>query len=625
MVATIISAVRVAALVAILTAVLLVAVAATERFRYATNLVGFAIPAVSGVTAASTFCFVMSRQWWVVVWLLTAALAGWSALEHITHTYPRRAITHLLRERLATVLGNDWSGLVTVNFDEANTAESVATTLPAKIVPSDIAPRLRTVLGETLSGTWTVSAKGVAIDAKLQVVEPDPPAVKNLKDILFSPKAFTTRASIPRSGLSTDPETGAISGFTVKYDPDIANDLVLGQRRRRIEDLIRERLDAGPGTWVFEWNKMERTFVVRRSVFESKIYHRPNLDQRFVTRSEVVDNYPRIRLPLGIDEFGQRVEWALVGKGTPHGVIMGATGAGKSSQLHTILTGAAEAGVCVITADFKCDTEYDGFRDWPNMHLVAQDTYSCLRAISYVEELMVQRKRGGRVPQGAPASGVPILFIVDEYAVFSEKLRNEIWPEFRSKEDAKQLPSTPPSITSMGALYREGRSMGIHILSAIQRATANYFDAEFKHNAPLKIQVGNVDGTTSQNFWDDFDIGQTVPVQSPGRALVKSPQGFVHYQGFFTPDPAKASSPDEVACLEALMPQSRLYSRALFDMPDATTIELWDQIASAPLVSASERPDLDPLSEHYNARRIVRRDTISGVIDATSMQFKTAT
>lgn len=620
MAGVVLSCLRVGALVAILTAALLVAVAASERFRHAANLIGFAIPAVSGVTAASTFCFVMSRQWWVVVWLSTAAVAGWSALERLTHTYPRRAITHLLRERLGTVLGSDWSGLVTVNFDDANSAQSVATTLPAKIVPSDIAPRLRTVLGETLSGTWTVSAKGTAIDAKRQVVEPDPPALKNLKDILFSPKAFTTRASIPRKTFNLDPETGEITSFAVKYDPDIANDLVLGQRRRRIEDLIRERLDAGAGTWVFDWKPVERTFNVRRSVFESKIYHRPNPAQRFVTRSEVVENYPRIRLPLGIDEFGKRVEWALVGKGTPHGVIMGATGAGKSSQLHTILTGAAEAGVCVITADFKCDTEYDGFRDWPNMHLVAQDTYACLRAIAYVEELMVQRKRGGRAPQGAPASGVPILFIVDEYAVFSEKLRNEIWPEFR-KEDSK-LPSTPPSITSMGSLYREGRSVGIHILTAIQRATANYLDAEFKHNAPLKIQVGNVDGTTSQNFWDDFDIGKTVPVQSPGRALVKSPQGFVHYQGFYTPDPAKASSPEDMACLEALMPQSRLYSRALFDLPDATEIELWDQIVSAPLVSASERPDLDPLSEHYNARRIVRRDTISDVIDASSMQFK---
>lgn len=621
MVGVVLSSLRVAALVAILTAVLLVAVAATERFRHAANLVGFAIPAVSGVTVASTFCFVMSRQWWVVVWLLTAALAAWSALEHITHTYPRRAVTHLLRERLATVLGSDWSGLVTVNFDEANTAESAATTLPAKIVPSDIAPRLRTVLGETLSGSWTVSAKGTAIEARRQIIEPDPPALKNLKDILFSPKAFTNRASVPRKQFNVDAETGEITSFTVKYDPDIANDLVLGQRRRRIEDLIRERLDAGAGTWVFDWNPVERTFNVRRSVFESKIYHRPNPAQRFVTRSEVIDNYPHIRLPLGIDEFGQRVEWSLVGKGTPHGVIMGATGAGKSSQLHTILTGAAEAGVCVIVADFKCDTEYDGFRDWPNMHLVAQDTYACLRAISYVEELMTQRKRGGKTPKGAPGAGVPILFIVDEYAVFSEKLRSEIWPEFRGKSDSP-LPSTPPSITSMGSLYREGRSMGIHILSAIQRATANYFDAEFKHNAPLKIQVGNVDGTTSQNFWDDFDIGQTVPVQSPGRALVKSPQGFVHYQGFYTPDPAKASSADELACLEALMPSTRLYSRALFDMPDATVIDLWDQVASAPLVSASERPDLDPLSERYNARRIVRRDTISGVIDATSMQFK---
>ena len=620
MMSAIVTAGVVAVVVAVLTVALLVAILATEKFRYANQFVGFAATITLAVTAAVTLGYVLARPWWVVIWLMCAATALWSVLGHITRTYPRRELTSLARERLRTILGPDWSGQLSMTFDDSNTATSAATTLPAKLIPSDITPRLRAVLTETLSGTWTVSSKGTAIQAKRQVTEPDPPALKNLKDILFSPKAFTARASIPRNKLGLDPDTGAITAFTVKYDADIANDLVLGQRRRRIEDLIRERLDAGPGSWVFDWKPVDRTFDVRRSVFESKIFHRSNPAQRFITRPEVVENYPRIRLPLGVDEFGDRVEWALVGKGTPHGVIMGATGAGKSSQLHTILTGATEAGVCVIVADFKCDTEYDGFRTWPNVHVVAQDTYSCLRVIAYVEELMVQRKSGGKAPKGAPTAGVPILFIVDEYAVFSEKLRNEIWPEFRSADS--KLPSTPPSITSMGALYREGRSMGIHILSAIQRATANYFDAEFKHNAPLKIQVGPVDGTTSQNFWDDFDIGKSVPAQTPGRALIKGPEGFVQYQGFYTPDPAKASSAEDLECLQGLMPGSRLYSRALFDMPDATGIEHWDQIVSAPLVSASERPDLDPLSEDYDARRTLRRDTISGVIDATSMQFR---
>lgn len=614
----------VAAVVAALTAALQVALLATEKFRYGNQYAGHAATATFGITAAVTASYALARPWWILIWLICAAAAMWSGIGHLTRTYPRAVVTNLMRERLRTILGADWNGYVSMTFTDDNLAETVSITLPAKVIPSDITPRMRTVLSETLTGTWTVSSKGTSINARRQIVEPDPPAVKNLKDILLSAKAFTSRAKIPPKLLKLDPDTGVVTGFTVHYDSDTATDLVLGQRRRRIEDLIRQRLDAGVGSWVFTWNSVERTCQVRRSVFKSKILHVPNAAQRFTTRPEVIDNYPRMRLPLGVDEFGTPVEWQLVGKGIPHGVIIGATGAGKSSQLHTILTGAAGAGMCIIIADFKMGEEYDGFRDWPNVHLVAQDTYSCLRAISYVEELMHQRKKGGKSPKHAPAAGVPILFILDEYAVFSEKLRNEIWPEFRNSSEDK-LPPTPPSITSMGSLYREGRSFGVHTLSALQRATANYFDAEFKHNAPLKIQVGHIDGTSSQNFWDDFDIGQSVPEQTPGRALIKGPEGFIPYQGFYTPDPGKALSSEEQACLQALLPESRLYNRALFDMPDANDIESWDQIASAPLVSASERPDLDPLSEDYNTRRTLRRDTISGVIDAASMQFHSGT
>lgn len=614
----------VAAVVAALTAALQFALLATEKFRYGNQYAGYAATVTLGTTAAVTTSYALARPWWILIWLICAAAAMWTGIGHLTRTYPRAVVTNLMRERLRTILGADWNGFVAMTFTDDNRAETVSITLPAKVIPSDITPRMRTVLSETLTGTWTVSSKGTSINARRQVVEPDPPAVKNLKDILLSAKAFTSRAKIPPKLLKIDPDTGVVTAFTVHYDSDTATDLVLGQRRRRIEDLIRQRLDAGVGSWVFTWNPVERTCQVRRSVFKSKILHVPNAAQRFTTRPEVIQNYPNMRLPLGVDEFGTRVEWQLTTAATPHGVITGSTGAGKSSQLHTILTGAAGAGMCIIIADFKMGEEYNGFRDWPNVHLVAQDTYSCLRTISYVEELMHQRKTGGKGPKNAPAAGVPILFILDEYAVFSEKLRNEIWPEFRNNTEDK-LPPTPPSITSMGSLYREGRSFGVHTLSALQRATANYFDAEFKHNAPLKIQVGHIDGTSSQNFWDDFDIGQSVPEQTPGRALIKGPAGFVPYQGFYTPDPAKALTLEEQSCLQALLPESRLYNRALFDMPDANDIESWDQIVSAPLVSASERPDLDPLSEEYNTRRTLRRDTISGVIDAASMQFRSGT
>lgn len=609
-----------ATVVATITAALLLIIAASEKFRHAGNLLGFAVAATFGVTGAATATFLLTPRWWVTTWLVTASLAAWSAIRRLTRTYPRRASTRLARERLRTVLGPDWTGQVVLTFDHNNRAQTATTTLPAKLIPSDITPRVRTVLGETLSGTWTTSTRGTELRSTRKIVENDPPILKNLKGIVLGPKAFTERSKVKI--LATNSDNGNVTKFIVRYDADLAADLAVGQRRSRIETLVRESLPADDGgAWVFDFDIKARTCEVRLSVFKSKVYHRAQPHQRATTRAEAIANYPKLTIPLGLDEFGNSIDWKVVGAAKPHGVIYGATGSGKSSQLFDIVASWAEAGGCVIIADFKCDTEYNGWRDWPNVHLVAQDTYSCLRAILYVEELMEQRRSGGRGPKHAPAEDVPILFVVDEFPTFVQHLTKTVWPEFRNSDDS--LPPVPPPITSFGALLRLGRSKHIHCLSAAQRATKEFFDTEFKHNSPLKLQVGWADGVTSQNFWDNFEVGGSIPDGIPGRSLIKTPTGFVQYQGFFTPDPATATSERDVACLQALRPASRLYERALFDMPDANSIDKWRQIATAPLVSASSRPDLDPLSPKYNTARSVRRDTISKIIDAGSMQFLT--
>jgi hypothetical protein len=594
----------------------LFALSATERFTGAHHLLPIASVIIIATSVATTVAYRVAPLWWVLVWITALATATPIVLTKLTRTYPRRKIRSLLKQRLATVIGADWTKQLTIAYTPNNRATRITTSLPAALIPSDITPRLRSVLSETLSGSWTLSTQGTKITATRKVVKPDPPMLRHLKEVVYAPKAFTSTARIIGDHIADD---GAIGTFSVCYGINIASDIALGPRRRSIEKQIRESLPAASGSWSFEWKVTEKTCVVTRSLLSRRIDHTLTVTP-VQSMTEAAASYPNLKIGLGTDEFGELVTWKLDGDATPHGICFGATGGGKSSQIATIITEGTAAGACFIIADFKGGDEYNRFRDWPNVHLVAQDFYACLRAIAYAEELMNQRFSGGRTPAGAPSPKVPVILIIDEFAAAVEELK-QVWPRLRG--DNKKLPSVAPTITAVGQILRKGRSSRVHTFNATQRATADYFPAEFKHNCTLKIQAGWCDGVTSQNFWDNFDIGQTIPVKTPGRALINIADPPVQFQGFYTPNPIDQDlAVEEAEILEALRPTTALYARMLIDLPNASLITDWHQIATAPIVPADSRPDLDPLHEQFSPRETYQIDTISKFIDPNTMQLK---
>lgn len=609
------SALIVALTVVALTAAYLMVLIITEGFTGGLQFIPLAAFITIATTALTTITYQFSPLLWVLVWIAALAAATPLAILKLARTYPRQRIEKLLTERIATVLGKDWNKRISITFAKDNTATKVIVVLAPSMIPADVIPRLKAVIAEALSGKWKTSTRGVRVTVNRVFVRPDPPRLKELKAIVCGPKAFTSTAKLTDHHITDDDE---VHGFTVRYSEDVATGIALGYRKRDIQRLITERLGDG-NSLSFDWDPKARTCTVRRSVFKERIDNKPAVPVAHSV-ADALKIYPDLQIPVGEDEFGNPVTWKLVGRAQPHGLFVGLTGSGKSSTNQTVLADTALAGMCIIIVDFKCDKEFNGWRDWPNVHLVAQDVFSCLRAIAYVKELMDRRKEGGATPDGAPGPNVPILLIIDEFTVCT-KLLDPLWRQFR--KDDKSLPATPPTIEDAGAILREGRSLRVHEASSLQRATADNMPAEFKFNSPFKIQCGNADTTTSFNLWDDADIGKTIPVGVPGRALTQGPNGFVQFQGYFTPDPATATSERDLAVLQALRPPVSLYPRMVIDMPDADKIERWDQIVTAPVVPAVSRPDLDPLSPQFKPRRIYRVDTTSGTINAASMQLIT--
>src|SRR5262245_3943084 len=184
----------------------------------------------------------------------------------------------------------------------------------------------------------------------------------------------------------------------------------------------------------------------------------------------------RLRVPIGLGDGGGMVhldikESAQQGMG-PHGLVIGATGSGKSEFLRTLVLGLAlthsPEQLNMVLVDFKGGATFAGMSAMPHVSAVITNLANELTLVDRMQDAlsgeMVRRQEllrdSGNYPsvrdyERARAAGeglapLPSLFIVvDE---FSEMLSAK--PEF---------------IDLFVAIGRLGRSLGLHLLLASQR------------------------------------------------------------------------------------------------------------------------------------------------------------
>jgi DNA segregation ATPase FtsK/SpoIIIE, S-DNA-T family len=184
----------------------------------------------------------------------------------------------------------------------------------------------------------------------------------------------------------------------------------------------------------------------------------------------------RLRIPVGVGEHGEPVELdlkeaALEGMG-PHGLIIGATGSGKSELLRTLVVGLAlshsPSALNLILVDFKGGATFLGLQDLPHTAAVITNLQDDLTLVDRMhdalagemnrrQELLKSAGNYANVREyerareaGAPLDPLPSLLIVcDE---FTEMLTQK--PEFAEL---------------FVAIGRLGRSLSMHLLLASQR------------------------------------------------------------------------------------------------------------------------------------------------------------
>ena len=166
---------------------------------------------------------------------------------------------------------------------------------------------------------------------------------------------------------------------------------------------------------------------------------------------------------------------------TPHILLGGSTGSGKSVLLKLLVMESIKKGAVVCVADFKGGVDYPAV--WHE---------HCRFCFTLEDE---------NLPR--------YIFACDEVAEVLDKTG-------LSKEQKEQVAQVE---SRLATIARQGRAFGIHLILATQRPDANILAGQIKNNIDCRI-CGRADNILSQIILDSTDASDRIPKTSRGRFLL---------------------------------------------------------------------------------------------------------
>lgn len=247
-------------------------------------------------------------------------------------------------------------------------------------------------------------------------------------------------------------------------------------------------------------------------------------------------------LPVGVDNFGRTVYWDLNNHATPHVLICGATGSGKSVCIISMIEYARLAGIKdIVIFDPKYEfCRYSGDR---------------IKVINEIEEIELEMKNLVEDMQSRAKTGIKskTLVVFDEFA--DAVSASKTGPELDIKEkvlvgyyapkkiNGISLPPEPKyEIKTVGRLksleenlkilLQKGRSLGFRIIAATQRASVKVITGDAKVNFPVQICFRVPKELDSKVVLDESGAET---LSGMGDGLIKSPEylDIVRFQGFY--------------------------------------------------------------------------------------------
>lgn len=215
------------------------------------------------------------------------------------------------------------------------------------------------------------------------------------------------------------------------------------------------------------------------------------------------------RIPIGMDNFRNVICWNLENHSTPHMLICGATGSGKSVSIRSTIEYAKAAGIDNIKV---VDPKYE-FCDIEGVEV-----------FNDIEEIeMMMKAEVYHMQQSAKIKGPkPIkLIIIDEFGDAIAQARTG-----KALGDDKSLEE------NLRILAQKGRSLGYRIVAATQRASTKIITGDTKVNFPVQVCFRvpkSIDSTVV------IDEEGAESLAGLGDGLLRSPEylSTVRFQGFY--------------------------------------------------------------------------------------------
>ena len=254
-----------------------------------------------------------------------------------------------------------------------------------------------------------------------------------------------------------------------------------------------------------------------------------------------------MKIPIGVDNFGKTVVWDLENPSTPHVLICGATGSGKSVSIKSTIEYSKLAGVDKIVI-FDPKFEFLSYNSDPKISV-----YSDIEDIEEQMKLLVE-DMNGLVKSG---DGRRTLVIFDEFAdavansrkgkeldvigevqvgTYAPKKIAGLFGETMSEPAPKMAMKKVGEIKSLEEnlriLLQKGRSTGFRIMSATQRASVKVITGDAKVNFPIQICFRVPKEVDSKVVIDE---GGAELLAGKGDGLMKSPEyaEVVRFQAFY--------------------------------------------------------------------------------------------
>lgn len=203
---------------------------------------------------------------------------------------------------------------------------------------------------------------------------------------------------------------------------------------------------------------------------------------------------------------------------TPHILIGGGTGSGKTKLLKLILMECLQKKAKVYIADFKGGIDYPNV--WHAKCSIITSTQQFTEQLDEILSIMEERRKLLYESQTPNISDYRkktgkelqrIIVAVDEIAEVLDKTGLE-------KGDKAIVSQIEAKISTIA---RQGRAFGIHLILATQRPDADVLKGQIKNNLPYKV-CGRADKVLSQIILDNSEGAEMISPEDQGMFYTNS-------------------------------------------------------------------------------------------------------